>query len=170
MSKVVYEGLELRTYTAGEDHEGICLPGVFPADIKIEWEFKPIKGAGCAAVSFAGKEKNAFHLVYYRRGSDEDRAFHVCSLIKDEGNRVVSVGADPLPDLYPEDSGKELSWYRMTILKKGRDVAFWINDLEILSFHDDGMTYGEMLTGGSIVVRQEGDLKAQYRNFKVTWI
>ena len=58
----------------------------------------------------------------------------------------------------------------MTILKKGRDVAFWINDLEILSFHDDGMTYGEMLTGGSIVIRQDGSLAAKYRNLKVTWI
>ncbi|WP_024867002.1 DUF1961 family protein [Butyrivibrio sp. FCS014] len=170
MSKVVYEDPEIRTFAAGEEHEGIFLPGVFPADIKIEWEFKPIKGAGCAAVSFAMKDENAFHMVYFRRGSEEDRAFHVCSLIKDAGNGVVAAGADPLPDLYPEYSGKELSWYRMTILKKGRDVAFWINDLEILSFHDDGMTHGEMLTGGNVVIRQDGDLAAEYRNLKVTWI
>ena len=170
MSKVVFEDPESRVYTAGKEDEGIALPGIFPADIRIEWEFRPISGKGCAAVSFAKKAKNAFHLIYYRRENEEAQSFHICSLIKDEGQHVVAAGADPLPDLCPETQEKELPWYRMTILKKKRDVAFLINDLKILSFHDDGMAYGEMLTGGKVMIRQDGDLAAQYRNLKVTWI
>jgi hypothetical protein len=170
MSKVIFEDPEIRIHTAGKDDEGICLPGIYPADIKIEWEFRPVSGKGCAAVSFAEKARNAFHLIYYRRENEEAQAFHICNLIKDEGKHLVAEGADPLPDLYPGSPTKELPWYRMTILKKKRDVSFLINDLKILSFHDDGVTCGEMLTGGKVRIRQDGDLTAQYRNLKVTWV
>ena len=144
---------------------GLWCPKVFPADVKIEWEFRPVSGEGCAYISFAVKDENAFHVAYYKRESEADDAFHVCSLIKDAGGHVVAVGADPLPDVR-----EGLPWYRMTILKKGKDVAFWINDLEILSFHDDELTYGELLIGGNVGLRQVGSLTADYRNLKVTWI
>ena len=141
------------------------IPKVFPADIKIEWEFRPIAGEGCSAVSFAVKEENAFHILYCRRGNEEEKTFHVCNMIKDPGSQVVAIGADPLPD-----ANGSLPWYRMTILKKGRDVAFWINDLEVLSFHDDEMSFGELLTGGNVGFRQFGSMTAEYRNLCVTWI
>lgn len=173
-----HEGVSILSQSE-DDGAGLWCPKAFPADIKIEWEFRPLEGDGCAAVSFAVKDENAFHVIYFRRINDEDKSFHVCSLIKDVGSQVVAVGADPMPDVpicvtdEPEnahDENAELPWYRMAVLKKGKDVAFWINDLEVLSFHDDGMAYGDLLTGGNVGLRQAGDFKAEYRNLKVTWV
>jgi hypothetical protein len=165
----------------GEDESDCSLwfPKIFPADIRIEWEFMPLAGNGAAAVSFATRDENAFNVMYYKRRDSRERAFHTCSLIKDAGSNVVAVGADPIPDAknsfagtQHEKSGEdnELSWYRMSIEKKDRDIRFFINDLQIISFHDDGMLYGGILTGGGVGIRQIGALSAGYRNFKVVWI
>ena len=174
MAKVIYENpleseADLKELIREENGEGegfdLWCPIAMPADLKIEWEFRPIAGRGCAVISFAVKDENAFHVAYYNRDSEKETQFHICTMIKDMGGQVVAVGADPLPE-----AASDLPWYRMTIIKKGRDVALWINELEIMSYHDDGMSHGELLTGGNVGLRQLGKLTAEYRNLKVTWI
>ncbi len=166
------------TGEAGSDCS-LWLPKIFPADLRIEWEFMPLSGDGAAAVSFATRDENAFNVMYYKRRDISERAFHTCSLIKDAGSNVVCMGADPIPDAESSFAGAErekigpdsdLSLYRMSVVKKDRDISFFINDLQIMGFHDDGMAYGGVLTGGGIGIRQIGALSARYRNFRVVWI
>ncbi len=160
MSKVIYMSPEMDL----KDNEYWC-PKILPADVKIEWDFRPLSGEGSAALTFSQKDENAFHVLYFRREDEEQRRFHICQLIKDCGGNLVATGADPLPDIMENPS-----WYHMTVLKKGKDVVFYIDDLEILYFNDDGLRYGDYLTGGTVGIRQSRTLKAQYRNLRITWI
>ena len=164
---------------------------VFPSDVKITWEFRPIKEPGLAMMFFAAKARNsaesifddslvkrtgeyalyhsgdinAFHVSYFRRKEADERAFHTCNLRKSKGFYLVAQGADPLPNA-SEDS----QWYRISVVKNKNKVLFFINDLQIFEFVDDGMTYGDILTGGSIGFRQLAPMIGEYRNLSVTWI
>jgi hypothetical protein len=160
MSKVIFESPEI----ALKDNEYWC-PKALPSDVKIEWDFMPVNGTGSAALTFSQKDENAFHVLYFRREDDEQKRFHLCHLIKDLGGNIVATGADPLPDISDNPS-----WYHMTILKKAKDVVFFIDDLEVLYFSDDGLKYGDYLTGGTLGIRHSSTLKAQYRNLRITWI
>lgn len=165
-------------------------PHLFPSDIRIDWEFRPISEPGLAMMFFAAKGRNgksvldeslsprngeysqyhsgdinAFHISYFRRKEKDERAFHTCNLRKSYGCNLVSVGADPIPD-----AAGDSEWYRMCIVKKSGKVVFCINDLQILEFADDGFAYGDILTSGLIGFRQLAPLVAEYRNLKVTWI
>lgn len=164
---------------------------VFPSDISITWEFRPIKEPGLAMMFFAAKARNgvgsifdeslakrngeyslyhsgdinAFHVSYFRRKEADERAFHTCNLRKSKGFYLVAQGADPLPNA-SEDS----QWYRISVVKNKNKVLFSINDLQIFEFVDDGMTYGDILTGGNIGFRQLAPMIGEYRNLSVTWI
>ncbi len=166
-------------------------PRVFPADIKIEWEFRPLKEPGLAMLFFAAKPRNGvgsifdeeleertgeykqyhsgdintFHVSYFRRKQPDERRFHTCNLRKSYGGNLVCQGADPIPDASPDSE-----WYRLSVLKRGARVSMSINDLQIFEYYDDGMTYGDILTGGSIGFRQLAPMVAEYRNLRVTWI
>ena len=160
MSKVIFESPEITL----EDNEYWC-PKALPSDVKIEWDFMPVAGEGCAALTFSQKDENAFHVLYFRRKDQQQRSFHICQLIKDIGGNIVATGADPLPDITDSPS-----WYHMTIMKKTKDVVFFIDNPEILHFRDDGLKFGDYLTGGTAGIRQSEGLKANYRNLRVTWI
>lgn len=162
----------------------------FPSDIMIEWEFRPLKEPGLAMMFFAAKAKsgvsifdetlekrtgeykqyhsgdiNAFHVSYFRRKEPDERAFHTCNLRKSYGFHLVAQGADPIPD-----ASKDSEWYRIAVVKKTGKVTFLVNDLQIFEFNDDGITYGDILTGGCIGFRQLAPMVAEYRNLRVTWI
>ncbi len=166
-------------------------PVSFPADVRIEWEFKPIKEPGLAMLFFAAKARNsgedifdeslekrtgeyrqyhsgdinAFHVSYFRRKEPDERAFHTCNLRKSYGFHLVCQGADPIPDASPDSD-----WYRIAVVKNKDKVAFYVNDLQIFEFIDDGRSYGDLLTGGNVGFRQLAPMIAEYRNLKVTWI
>lgn len=165
-------------------------PVSFPSDVSIEWEFRPIKEPGLAIMFFAAKGRsgvpvldsslakrsgeypqyhsgdiNAFHVSYFRRKEPDERAFHTCNLRKSYGFNLVAQGADPIPD-----ASKDSEWYRLRILKKSGHVSFFINDLQIFEFIDDGVTYGDILTSGCVGFRQLAPMVAEYRNLKVIWV
>ena len=162
-------------------------PKEFPPDIYIEWEFQPIKEPGLAMLFFAAKGRNgedifdgaltprtgeyiqyhhgdinAFHVSYYRRKEADERAFHTCNLRKSYGFHLVVQGADPMPD-----ADEIQRPYRIALAKKGADVWFYVDNLEIFHFADDGITYGELLTGGKIGFRQLAPMIGEYANLKV---
>ena len=89
----------------------------------------------------------------------------MCRLIKDKGQFIVAEGPDPIPD-----ASECLPWYRMCIIKQGSRVTFLENETVILDFWDDGISCGDILTGGSIGFKQSSELTAEYRNLRVTWI
>jgi len=162
-------------------------PEQFPEDVYITWDFKPLKEPGLAILFFAAKgiygesafaesltertgeyvqyhhgDINAFHVSYFRRKEPDERAFHTCNLRKSYGFHLVAQGGDPIPDA---DEVKES--YHIAVLKKGNNVTFFINDLEIFKFEDDGEPYGPLLGGGAIGFRQLAPMVAEYSNLKV---
>lgn len=162
-------------------------PEEFPSDIYIEWDFLPIQEPGLCMLFFAANGRqgedlfddsllprtgeypqyhhgdiNAFHVSYFRRKEPDERAFHTCNLRKSYGFHLVAQGADPIPDV------KDITQpYHIAVAKKGKCVSFYINELEIFHFEDDGSSYGELLGGGKIGFRQLAPFIGEYANLKV---
>ena len=162
-------------------------PETFPADVSIVWDFWPVREPGLCILFFAatggsgedlfdpsldersGEYKqyhhgdiNALHVSYFRRRWPEERAFHTCNLRKSYGFHMVAQGADPIPSV--EDA---VSPYRIQVIKCGAEVAFSINELPIFAWSDDGVSYGPVLGGGKIGLRQMAPLVGEYANLSV---
>jgi hypothetical protein len=75
---------------------------------------------------------------------------------------MVHQAADPIPSV-PDVT----SPYKLTLIKYGAEVNFYINSLPVFHWKDDGLTYGPLLGGGKIGFRQMAPLIAEYSNFKV---
>lgn len=159
----------------------------FPKNIEITWDFWQLADHGLCILFFAalGREGqdifdptltprtgeyplyhsgdiNALHVSYYRRMWESERAFHVANLRKSHGFHLVAQGADPLP--YMADAAPP---YHMKLVKLESKVDFFINDLPIFSFSDDGKTYGPVLGEGKIGFRQMSPMIGEYSNLKV---
>ncbi len=162
-------------------------PVPFPADIAVTWEFKPIREPGLAILFLAAigargldlfderlaartgeyeqyhhGDLSALHLSYFRRRWPEERAFHTCNLRKSYGFHLVAQAADPLPPVADCSD-----FYRMKLVKRGGKIDFFINELSVLAWQDDGKSYGPLLGGGRIGFRQMAPLIAEYANLKV---
>ncbi len=160
---------------------------VFPADMLLEMDFRPVREPGLAMLFFsaAGREGrslfdpslsprtgeyvqyhhgdiNAFHLSFFRRKEKDERNFHTCNLRKSYGFYLVAQGADPIPD-----AAEAEEFYTLSLLKRGPEVHFAINGLEVLFFRDDGKTYGPLLPGGCIGLRQLAPMIGEYANLRV---
>ena len=159
----------------------------FPSDIRMEINFRPIREPGLAMMFFAasGKEGknlfdptlsprsgeyvqyhhgdiNAFHLSFFRRKEPDERLFHTCNLRKSYGFHLVAQGADPIPDACDADT-----MYTLSLTKCGAEVRFSVNGLEVLTFRDDGITYGPLLKGGFIGLRQLAPMIGEYADLRV---
>lgn len=160
---------------------------VFPDNIRITWDFKPIKEPGLAIMFFAAKgingadifdesiaerngeyklyhhgDINAFHVSYFRRKEPDERQFHTCNLRKSYGFYLVSQGADPIPDV-----NDVVDWYHLKVEKTTDKVSFFVNDLKVFEYIDDGKEYGDFLRDGRIGFRQLAPMIAEYANLKV---
>lgn len=144
-------------------------PISFPSDIMIQWEFRPLKEPGSATIFFAAKEKgeviNSYNISYFRRKEPSQRAFHTCVLEKNYDSSVLVQGADPIPY-----ASSDADWYSMVVVKKSGKISFFINELRIFEYEDDGMNCGDILTSGSIGLGQVSSMVAEYKNLSVTWI
>lgn len=162
-------------------------PQDFPADVLITWDFYPIREPGLCMMFFAAKGKggedlfdsslqkrtgeyaqyhhgdiNAFHVSYFRRKEPDERAFHTCNLRKSYGFYLTAQGGDPIPDVADAKPP-----YHIAVLKKDNEVRFYIDELEVFCFIDDGETYGPLLGGGKIGFRQLAPFIGEYENLKV---
>ena len=158
-----------------------------PADMLLEIDFRPIREPGLAMLFFSASGRNgcglfdpsltprtgeyvqyhhgdinAFHLSFFRRKEKDERSFHTCNLRKSYGFHLVAQGADPIPDVADADG-----FYKLSLMKIGADVRFAVNQLEVLSFHDDGSLYGPLLQGGCIGLRQLAPMAGEYRDLKI---
>lgn len=168
-------------------HVTYWCPEVFGPDVEVSWDFRPWQGQGLAMLFFAAtgtEERDLFdpslptrtgyypqyhsgevrtlHVSYYRRKWPTERRFHTCNLRKSPGFHLVAQGADPLPP--PADVDGH---YRVRLTKRGPDVAFAIDDLELFTWRDDGGVGGPPLGGGRIGFRQMAPLVAHYRDLEV---
>jgi hypothetical protein len=162
-------------------------PEVFPSDIRIEWEFRPIREPGLCILFFAAHGKNgedlfspahtprtgeynmyhhgdihAYHISYFRRKWPEERSFHTCNLRKSYGFHLVTQGADPIPGV--NDATRP---YRLQLVKRQGRIEFSIDSLQVLQWEDDGNTFGPALGGGRIGFRQMSPLIGEYANLSV---
>ena len=162
-------------------------PEEFPANIRITWDFWPLKEKGLCVFFFGAKGRNgedifdpslakrtgeyqmyhsgdinALHVSYYRRMYESERAFHVANLRKSHGFHLTAQGADPIP--YPADAKPP---YHLQIDKYDHVVEFFINDLPIFRFEDDGKTYGPVIGGGKIGFRQMAPMIGEYANLRI---
>lgn len=162
-------------------------PETFPSDIAVTWEFWPIREPGLCILFFAATGRNgedlfddqletrigiyeqyhhgeihAYHVSYFRRKWEEERQFHTCNLRKSYGFHLVAQGADPLPSVIDARGP-----YIMGLLKLGQQISFYINDLLVFQWQDDGKTYGKVLGDGKIGFRQMAPLIGEYANLKV---
>lgn len=159
----------------------------FPADFLMEISFRPVREPGLAMIFFAAagqkgedlfspslKERtgeypqyhhgdiNAFHLSFFRRKEKDERRFHTCNLRKSYGLHMAAQGADPIPDAADADEP-----YTLSLLKRGAEVRFAVNGLEVLRFTDDGKTYGPILGGGKIGLRQLAPMAGEYADLRI---
>lgn len=162
-------------------------PRDMPDNILVSWDFWPIREPGLAMTFFAAKglngedvlsgglkprdgqygqynhgDFNTLHLSYFRRRQPSERVLHTCNLRKSYGFHLVAQGADPIPAV-----SQVAPPYHIKLLKAGPLVRFWINDIPLLRWEDDGETHGAVLTDGKIGFRQMAPLMAEYANLQV---
>jgi hypothetical protein len=83
-------------------------------------------------------------------------------LRKSRGFHLVASAPDPIPQ---HDRARPP--YHLRLDHTPGRVQFWINDLPILGFDDDGPTYGPLLGGGKIGFRQMAPTVARYADLRV---
>jgi hypothetical protein len=162
-------------------------PEVFPENLRVTWDFWPLREPGLCILFFCAAghggedlfspllaarsgeyhqyhsgDIDAYHISYFRRKELEEQAFHLCNLRKSKGFHMVAQGADPLPPVV-----QAIPPYHIALEKDQNAVRFFINGLPILTFEDDGKTYGPVLGKGRIGFRQMAPLEAEYANLRV---
>lgn len=123
-------------------------------------ELKPRNGS---YAQYHSSDIKLLHASYFRRRWPEERIFHLANLRKSPGFHLVSQGADPLPDV---DDMKG-AFYKVEVIKDGKNVKFSINGLLVFAFEDDEGKTGTLVRGGRIALRQMQPLVARYRNLEV---
>ncbi len=183
--------MQLKNAIANEEGQKanyvLWCPITFPENIKIEWEFKPLSNDGLCIMFFSAdgqnavdlfdtslkprtgeypqyhsSDINAFHVSYFRRKELDEKSFHTCNLRKSNGFHLVAQGADPIPCSYHVSD-----FYKITITKFDNTINFFVNNLCVFTYIDDGESYGKTLGEGKIGFRQLAPLVARYKNLKV---
>jgi len=167
----------------------------FPSDVLIEWEFTPQAESGLCILFFSAHnlqggsifdtpprtgryeqyyngDINAFHVSYNRTNAVRDvpkaEGLRLCNLRKSKGFHMAAQGGDPIPELalcrppYPP--------FKISIVKHGPLVAFYIERILSFIYHDDGITHGPLLGGGRIGFRQMSPMVGEYANLTVRTI
>jgi len=174
-----------------EPHYVHWCPERFPDGIRIGWDFWPMREPGLCMVFFAATgldgehvldpsldgrtgiygqytdgDIDTLHASYFRRnhhGSPKHEIeFQTINLRKSKGFHLVQRGGDPIPNTTHANPP-----YRIEVVKYGPEVAFYVDDLAVLRWVDDGETYGPVLEDGSIGFRQMAPTMGEYANLTV---
>jgi hypothetical protein len=163
-------------------------PEEFPAEVRIEWEFWPVREPGLAIMFFHARGRDgrdlfdpalaprtgpyeqyhhgdldAYHVSYFRRMWASERALHTCNLRKSHGFHLVAQGPDPLPAVLDAQGP-----YAVRLDVKGAEITFSINDLVSFRWVDEGAIGGPPLAGGKVGFRQMAPLIGEYKNLRVS--
>lgn len=165
-------------------------PEEFPDDIVISWDFWPVAEPGLCMLFFAAQGRNgedihdvslddregdypeyhsgdidALHASYYRRNLHgepyAEREFQTINLRKSHGFHLAADGGDPMPTV--RDANPP---YPLTVVKSGREVGFYVDDLEVFHWTDDNLG-GPPLEGGKIGMRQMSPFIGEYADLTV---
>ncbi len=156
----------------------------FPEDFIAEWEFQCISHYGLCIVFFSAKGKNnedIFHPsldkregIFSKYHSGDINCYHISyyantpncpgrstsNMRKNHGCYLVATGPISIP---PGSKGI----HKITLAKIGPEVQLGIDGERSVKFYDDGKTYGPVLGGGKIGLRQMQWMIAKYRNFRI---
>ncbi|MEV0147491.1 MULTISPECIES: DUF1961 family protein [unclassified Nonomuraea] len=163
-------------------------PEDFPADVRIEWDFWPVREPGLAILFFHARGRggedlfdpalarregpyeqyhsgdiDAYHVSYFRRMWTSERKLHTCNLRKSHGFHLVAQGPDPLPAVLDAEGP-----YAMRLDIRAGEVTFSVNDLVSFSWMDEGLVGGPALVGGKVGFRQMAPLIGEYGNLRVS--
>lgn len=165
-------------------------PEVFPDDVAVSWDFWPVAEPGLCMLFFAATGRDgedlhdpslddrhgdypeyhsgdidALHASYYRRNFHgepwAEREFQTVNLRKSHGFHLAAEGGDPMPNV--RDANPP---YPITVVKSGREVAFYVDDLEVFHWTDEGLG-GPPLEGGKIGLRQMSPFIGEYADLTV---
>jgi hypothetical protein len=168
-------------------------PRAMPDQVCIGWDFYPIADPGLAILFFSAVgisgvgaldpslarrsgpyhqyhsgDLNALHVSYYRMNYPHERRFTTCNLRKSKGFHLVAQAGGPIPTAAEANPP-----YRVEVTKAGPRMMMHITYLaqdsriKVLDWTDDGQTYGPVLSGGHIALRQMVPLIAEYANLTV---
>ena len=160
-------------------------PEDFPESYVIEWDIQPLSEAGLCIVFFAARavngedifnpdlaprdgtfshytvgDVNSYHCSYYANTPGAPGRV-TANLRKNSGFYLVDNGPPGIP---PGSRGV----HHVTVVKRGPDVDLGVDGRRIIHFHDDDKTYGRVLGGGKVGLRQMQWMAARYRNFRVS--
>ena len=161
-------------------------PEDFPADIAVTWDFWPVREPGLCILFFPlwDEEVKIYLIRHWRRALANTSSItaaismrYTCLTFGERHSknarfkfaicgRVMvftwSVRGGSLPSVVDARPP-----YPITLIKCGAEVVFYIRDLKIFHWVDDGQTYGPLLGGGKIGFRQMAPLIGEYANLKV---
>lgn len=183
----------LRLESAAEPSDGQAanfvawLPIEHEGDVRISWDFRPLREPGLAMIFWAAQARgggslhdpglpvrtgeyaqyhsgaiDTYHLSYFRRRWPSERSLHTCNVRKSHGFHLVARGADPLPAVLDADRD-----YRIALTWQDATATFAIDDIPCLTWADDGGVGGPARRGGAIGLRQMAPLIAEYANLHV---
>ncbi|MDH7568064.1 MAG: DUF1961 family protein [Armatimonadota bacterium] len=186
------EGMRLRPkrYTVTRsrvetDHFTCWLKRDFPPDIRVEWEFRfpdwKQSPNGLAILFSCARGANGKDLfdptlqqrdgIFARYHSGDINCYHTsyfagsrgsANLRKNAGFHLVASGPDLVAQGGPE------KWHSLSLTRFGPLISLVVDDVECFRWTDDGKTYGPLLGGGKIGLRQQNDLLyGDYRNLRV---
>lgn len=164
-------------------------PETFPADVRISWDFWPVREPGLCMLFFAARGRHgedlfdpalatrgggydqyhhgdidAYHVSYFRRRGypADEQAMHLTNLRKSHGFHLVAQGADPIPPVVHARPP-----YRIVMTACGGALEFAVAGITCLRWTDSGRVAGPPLAGGKIGFRQMAPLIAEYANLRV---
>lgn len=164
-------------------------PVTFPADIRISWDFWPLREPGLAMLLFAARGRkgedlfdsslaertgaydqyhhgdiDAYHVSYFRRRGflAEEQGMHLTNLRKSYGFHLVAQGADPIPSVV-----HAVPPYRIELTVCGGEISFAIAGIPTFRWRDDGGVGGPPLGAGKVGLRQMAPLIAEYANLRI---
>lgn len=118
-------------------------PRTFPGDVRISWDFWPIREPGLCMLFFAARGR-------------------LTNLRKSHGFERVAQGPDPIP---PADRG--VPPYRIELTMCDAEIEFAVDGLRCFRWKDHGDIGGPPLSHGKIGFRQMAPLVAEYANLRV---
>jgi hypothetical protein len=167
------------------DHFVYWLRRDFPADLAVEWEFLfpswEISPNGLAIIFLSAQGIHGEDLfnpglarregIFERYHSGDIRCYHLsyfagrrgtANLRKNAGFHLAVSGVDLVSHGGPE------RWHQLRLTHFGPELALTVDGQPCLLWTDDGVTYGPILGGGKIGLRQQNDLRyGEYRNLRV---
>lgn len=140
--------------------EGLCITFFAAKGVKGEDLFDPsLKKRDGIFKQYTNSDINCYHFSYYAN-TPFNLGRITTNLRKNSGFYLISNGA---PGITPGSRDP----HQVMMMKEGGHIVVNVDGKTILDYTDDGNSYGPVLDGGKLGLRQMQWMKARYRDLKV---